>query len=114
MWCLFDLATRVAHHRVTADPSLVEQSALSLDEIVTLLKFCLDDTYLAYRGEVYQQVYGTAMGSPVSVTVVNLVMEDVEQRALPTYASPPPFWKGYVDDTITGYPQNKSNNSMIT
>jgi len=45
-----DLATRVAHHRVTADPSLVEQSALSLDEIVTLLKFCLDDTYLAYRG----------------------------------------------------------------
>jgi len=54
------------------------------------------------------------MGSPVSVTVVNLVMEDVEQRALPTYASPPPFWKGYADDTFTGYPQNKSNNSLIT
>ena len=35
------------------------------------------------------------MGSPVSVTVANLVMEDVEQRALTTYASPPPFWKCY-------------------
>ncbi len=44
----------------------------------------LDATYLANRGEVYQQVYGTAMGSPVSVTVANLVMEDVEQRALTT------------------------------
>ena len=74
-----DLATRVAHQRLTADPSLIERSALSPDEIVTLLKFCMDATYLAYRGEVYQQVYGTAMGSPVSVTVANLVMEDVEQ-----------------------------------
>ena len=73
-----------------ADPSQVEWSALSLDEAATLPKFCLDTTYLAYRGEVYQQVYGKAMGSPVSVTVANLVMKDVEQRALTTYTSPPP------------------------
>ncbi len=61
---------------LTADPS-----AVSPDEIITLLKFGLDATDLAYKGKVYQQVYGTAMGSPVSVAVANLVM-DVEQRAL--------------------------------
>jgi len=42
-----------------------------------------------------------AIGSPVSVTVADLVTEDVEQRALSTYHCPPPFWKRYVDDTCT-------------
>ena len=102
-----DLAIRVACQRLAEDPSLPERSALSPDEVVSLLKFCLDATYLAYRGEVYQQVYGTAMGSPVSVTVANLVMEDVEQRALNTCASPPAFWKGYVDDIFTVLPRGQ-------
>ena len=30
----------------------------------------------------YKQVHGTTMGSPVSVVVANLVMEDVKERAL--------------------------------
>ena len=36
------------------------------------------------------------MGPPVSVTAANLVMEDVEKRALSTYPLPLPFWKRYV------------------
>ena len=41
------------------------------------------------------------MGSPVSVTIANLVMEDIEQRALTTFRTPLQFWKRYVDDTYT-------------
>ena len=55
----------------------------------------------------YQQTFGTAMGSPVSVTVANLVMEDVEQRALATCEAQPPFWKRYVDDTLTAIPKGQ-------
>ncbi len=38
------------------------------------------------------------MWSSVSITVANLVMEDVEDRALQSYHSPPLFWKRYIDD----------------
>ena len=54
----------------------------------------------------YQQVHGTVMGSPISVVIANLVMEDVEQRALATFHSPLCFWKRCVDDTFTVLPRN--------
>ena len=41
------------------------------------------------------------MGSPVSVVVAYVVMEDIEQKALSTFHTPPCFWKRYVDDTCT-------------
>lgn len=50
----------------------------------------------------YQQIFGTAMGSPVLVTVANLVTVDVEERALMSFPTPPPsVWKWFVDDTCT-------------
>ena len=76
-------------------------SSLSPEEVETLLSFCLNVTYLAYRGDFFQQTFAKQWVAPVSVTVANLVMEDVEQRALSTYHSPPPFWKRYLDDTCT-------------
>ena len=81
-----------------ADESLGDRTSLSPDQIVSLLNLCLGATF---RGKCYQQVFGTAMGSPVSVTVANLVMEDVEQRALSSFPSPPSFWKRYVYDVFT-------------
>ena len=41
------------------------------------------------------------MGSPVSVTVANLVMEEIEEEALSTCELVPQSWKRYVDDTLT-------------
>ena len=63
-------------------------------------------TFLAFRDTHYQQSFGTAMGSPVSVTVANLVMEEIEDIALSTFEHAPKFWKRYVDDTITALPED--------
>ena len=73
--------------------------------IITLLQYCLDATYFTFKGVHYQQTFGTAMGSPVSVTVAKLVMEEIEEVALSSYpGTPPRFWKRYVDDTCTAVP----------
>ena len=77
-----------------------------MDDIVNLLTVCLNATFLEFRGKVYQQVHDMAMGSPVSVMIVNLVIQDVKQRALATFHFPPCFWKHYVDDTFTVLPCN--------
>ena len=72
----------IAYKRLLVDTTLEDCTMLSPAEVSTLLEFFLNATYLAYRGEHYQQMYGTVMGSPVSVMVAKLVMEDVEERAL--------------------------------
>ena len=101
------LAVDVARRRLEADTSLASRTSLSTQELVQLLEFSLNATYLCFRGRVYRQTYGTAMGSPVSVSVANLVMEDVEERALSTFDVHLPFWKRYVDDTCTAVPGDR-------
>ena len=55
--------------RLENDPSLPQRTTLSVDEIYSLLNLCQEATYLMFDGQVYQQVHGMAIGSPVSVVV---------------------------------------------
>jgi len=41
------------------------------------------------------------MGSPVSVVVAEIVMQNIEEQALATYKRRLPLWLRYVDDTFT-------------
>ena len=88
-----DLAIQVAN-----DETLLDRSTIPVDDIVDLLDFCLSTTNLKYNDTYYQQIFGTAMGSPVSAVMANLVMEDLEKRALSPSIVQPCFWKRYVDD----------------
>ena len=47
------------------------------------------------------------MGSPVSVVVAEIVMQNIEEQVLATYSETLPLWLRYVDDTITAGHKNK-------
>ena len=66
-----------------------------------LLNLCLTSTYFQYNGKHYKQLHGTALGSPVSVVVPEIVMQNIEERALATCRQTIPLWLRYVDDTFT-------------
>jgi len=55
-----------------------------------------------FRGVIYQQMFGAAMGSPVSPLLANLFMEWLEKQAIATapVECKPKFWKRYVDDVL--------------
>ena len=57
-----------------------------------LLNFCLTSTYFQYNGKHYKQLHSTDMGSAVSVVVAEIVMQNIEESALPTCRQTIPLW----------------------
>ena len=53
---------------------------LPTDDIMDLLNLCLTSTYFQYNGRHYKQLHGTAMGSPVSVVVAEIVMQNIDEQ----------------------------------
>ena len=85
----------------TAIENSTTKLPLPTDDLMDLLNLCLTSTYFQYNGKHYKQLHGTAMGSPVSVVVAEIAMQNIEEQALATYRRTLPLWLRYVDDTFT-------------
>ena len=83
---------------------LQDRTVLSVQNIIDLLGFCLQNTYFSFQNKFYGQVEGAAMGSTVSPIVANLYMEHFEGEALQSASSPPGFGLGML---MTLGPSNK-------
>ena len=78
---------------------LQQRTSMAIHQIISLLKFCLKNTYFVFQGRSYDQLEHAAMGLPISPIVANLYMEEFEAKGLST--SPHPhLWKRFVDDTF--------------
>ena len=78
----------------------IQQSTVKLplptEDIMDLLNICLTSTYFQYNGKHYKQVHGTAMGSPVSVVVAEIVMQHVEESNAPLQLADKQYRSGYA------------------
>jgi len=59
-----------------------------------------NSTYFRFNNHISKQNFGTSMGSPLSPIIADLVMRDLEERALETLGFPLLFYIRYVDNIV--------------
>ena len=64
-----DDALKIIQKRLESDRSWRKHTNLQIKDIMDMLEFVLTTTHFTFRGNIYQQRFGTAMGSPVSPIV---------------------------------------------
>ncbi|XP_072406260.1 uncharacterized protein [Chiloscyllium punctatum] len=70
---------------------------INKDGILKLQDLCLT-THFTFNTQIYKQINGTPMGSPISGLIAEAVMQRLEQTVLPQIQAK--LWVRYVDDTV--------------
>ena len=76
-------------------------TSLTRNEMREILLLCTKTVHLTFRGVIYLQTDGVAMGSPLEPVLAGIFMVDLERSLVPLLTAELSFWKRYVDDTIT-------------
>ena len=60
------------------EENIIPHATLKKDSILKLVKLCLESTVFSFDNQLYKQIKGTPMGSPISVVIAEIVMQHVE------------------------------------
>ncbi|XP_018361330.1 PREDICTED: uncharacterized protein LOC108760048, partial [Trachymyrmex cornetzi] len=80
--------------------SIKEATKIPKTEFINAIKFILNSTYFTFNGTIYKQTFGTPMGSPLSPIIADIVMEDLEEKALCFINPRLSAYFRYVDDVF--------------
>ncbi|BHF58908.1 hypothetical protein SprV_0100186300 [Sparganum proliferum] len=84
-----------------------EGNSFKWKHVMELLDYCLR-TYFTFNGQIYEQIQGTPMGSPISGYLTEAVMQELEARVF--QSSKPKFWMRCVDDTFVTLRRDAKDN----
>ena len=79
---------QIVKQRLQQDNTLLQRTNMSIQQITSLLEFCLSHTYFLFQGKYYEHVQGAAMGSPIIPLIANIFMEEFEVKALSSFPTP--------------------------
>ena len=94
-------AITLTYNKLKNDPNLKDTTKMSPESIIKLIRICTDNTYFMFNMKMYSQVDGLAIGASISGFMAEIYMEELETKAMQTFANPPEIYKRYVDDTFT-------------
>ena len=77
------------------------KTKLKRGEMKKLLEICTKDMHFSFNSEIYRQVDGVAMGSPLGPVIANIFMVELEKTLVPQLDGIVGLWYRYVDDTFT-------------
>jgi len=77
-----------------------EGTSISKEEFLMEVKMVLDSTFFSFNSKIYKQKFGTPMGSPMSPIIADLVMDDLETKALKILNFQLPLYYRYVDNIM--------------
>ncbi|BHF72404.1 hypothetical protein SprV_0401546900 [Sparganum proliferum] len=83
--------------QLLADRYNERDNPLKTEHLMELLRYCLK-TYFSFGGQMYEQIRGTPMGSPISGLIAEVVLQRIEHLVFTKYQ--PKFWARYVNDTF--------------
>ena len=75
--------------RLSSDSYLEDRTTLSVPELMEALDICFSSPSFTFQQTIYQQIFGTTVGSPLSPIIANMIMRKVEERANNSFHSPP-------------------------
>ena len=96
---LVEEALGICECKLREDCTLNAGTSMDVTTIVWLLRFCLTTTVFLFQSTHFQQLDSVAMGVPVFLVIADIFMEDLEERALVTFAERR-LWGRFVDDVI--------------
>lgn len=83
------------------------------DEFINAVKLILNSNYFQFNNNIYKQKFGVAMGQPLSSTIADLVMQNLEETILNNSTSIS-FYQRYVDDILVSSDPNNIENILNT
>jgi len=83
-------------------------------DFINALKLVLESTFFSFDNVVYKQVFGTPMGSPLSPIIADLILRNLETKAIEKLPFSMPIYFRYVDDILLAAPEDQLLNILET